>query len=53
MIIDALPPQDAEALSEDLGVELDSPEHLCLENSPLCAQAAITMRGTKRKRVQD
>ncbi|KAF8058801.1 TBPIP-domain-containing protein [Lyophyllum atratum] len=33
---DALPPQDAASLAEDLGVELDGTEHTALEGSPLC-----------------
>ncbi|KZP05169.1 TBPIP-domain-containing protein [Athelia psychrophila] len=45
-ISDALPPQDATALAEDLGVELDTDEHIALEKSPLCVTT-----GLKRKRV--
>lgn len=40
---DALPPQDTKSLEEDLGIEVDTPEHVCLEQGPLCS--------LKRKRV--
>ena len=43
---DALPPQDALALAEDLGVERDSDEHAALELGPLCAPPA---RGGARR----
>ncbi|KAF8895721.1 TBPIP-domain-containing protein [Gymnopilus junonius] len=35
---DALPPQDAKDLHEDLGIEKDAQEHTALEQSPLCQQ---------------
>lgn len=41
---DALSPQDMKALEEDLGIEVDTPEHVCLEQGPLC-------NSLKRKRV--
>lgn len=46
---DALPPQDAKNLEEDLGVEKDTPEHIALEQGSLCQQP----RGNplKRKRL--
>ncbi|KAL4065008.1 Tat binding protein 1-interacting protein-domain-containing protein [Scleroderma yunnanense] len=34
---DAMPPQDALSLAEDLGIEFDGPEHVELERGPLCA----------------
>ncbi|KAF8813729.1 TBPIP-domain-containing protein [Phlegmacium glaucopus] len=40
---DALAPQDTKSLEEDLGIEVDTPEHVCLEQGPLCS--------LKRKRV--
>ncbi|TFK23696.1 TBPIP-domain-containing protein [Coprinopsis marcescibilis] len=45
LAIDALPPQDAQALEEDLGVERDSVEHQNLEKGPLCSANTL-----KRKR---
>ncbi|PPQ95319.1 hypothetical protein CVT26_008164 [Gymnopilus dilepis] len=33
---DALPPQDAKNLEEDLGIENDSPEHTAIERGALC-----------------
>ncbi|KAF7797963.1 hypothetical protein EIP86_009170 [Pleurotus ostreatoroseus] len=44
---DALSPQDAAALAEDLGIETDTPEHLALEKGPLCA--AGTVLGKRRR----
>ncbi|KAJ3927129.1 MAG: TBPIP-domain-containing protein [Lentinula lateritia] len=45
---DSLPPQDATILSEDLGIEYDTPEHAALEKSHLCID---TKKNTlKRKR---
>lgn len=38
---DALPPQDAKALAEDLGIELDTPEHATVERGPLCAGPSV------------
>ncbi|KAF8070814.1 Tat binding protein 1-interacting protein-domain-containing protein [Lyophyllum atratum] len=46
---DALPPQDAASLAEDLGVELDGIEHTALEGSPLCL-CPKTSNSLKRKR---
>jgi len=43
---DALPPQDARNLEEDLGIEKDTAEHGVLEKGGLCS-AAVTL---KRKR---
>lgn len=40
---DALTPQDTKSLEEDLGIEVDTPEHVSLEQGPLCS--------LKRKRV--
>ncbi|KAF9070819.1 TBPIP-domain-containing protein [Rhodocollybia butyracea] len=45
---DALSPQDALILAEDLGIELDTPEHAVLERSPICAN--INKNILKRKR---
>ena len=41
MTIDALTPQQATELSDDLGVELDSPEHVAVERGSLCAAASV------------
>ncbi|GJE89736.1 TBPIP-domain-containing protein [Phanerochaete sordida] len=38
---DALPPQDAAALAEDLGIEYDSGEHAALEKGALCAPGSV------------
>lgn len=43
LVTDALAPQDTKSLEEDLGIEVDTPEHVCLEQGPLCS--------LKRKRV--
>ena len=37
--LEAMSPKDAAELLEDLGVELDSPEHTQLESSHLCTRA--------------
>ncbi|KAH0827301.1 TBPIP-domain-containing protein [Lanmaoa asiatica] len=48
---DVLPPQDANALAEDLGIEFDTPEHLSLERGPLCAVLGQNSKpNLKRKR---
>ncbi|KAG1819881.1 TBPIP-domain-containing protein [Suillus variegatus] len=48
---DSLPPQEAEMLLEDLGMEFDTTEHKTLEKGPLCAIQATNARGNlKRKR---
>ncbi|KAK0504648.1 TBPIP-domain-containing protein [Armillaria luteobubalina] len=46
---DALAPQDATELSEELGIELDAPEHTTLERSTLC-QNMNMKNSLKRKR---
>ncbi|KIM73732.1 hypothetical protein PILCRDRAFT_15021 [Piloderma croceum F 1598] len=46
MATDVLPPQDATALAEDLGIEFDTDEHIAVERGPLCA-----LPNLKRKRV--
>jgi len=46
MATDALPPQDATALAEDLGIEFDTEEHVAIERGPLCA-----LPNMKRKRA--
>jgi 26S proteasome regulatory subunit (ATPase 3-interacting protein) len=46
MATDALPPQDATTLAEDLGIEFDTDEHIAVERGPLCA-----LPNLKRKRV--
>ena len=48
MVTDSLPPQDARALAETLGVEFDTPEHLALEQSALVLDAKKGL--LKRKR---
>ena len=35
---DSLPPQDANDLAEDLGIEFDTNEHQTVEQGPLCKQ---------------
>ncbi|KAG2141121.1 TBPIP-domain-containing protein [Suillus bovinus] len=48
---DSLPPQEAETLLEDLGMEFDTTEHKILEKGPLCAMQGANVRGNlKRKR---
>ena len=48
---DALPPQDANALAEDLGIEFDTPEHNSLERGSLCTTSGQHSRSNlKRKR---
>ncbi|KAG1852738.1 TBPIP-domain-containing protein [Suillus subluteus] len=48
---DSLPPQEAEMLLEDLGIEFDTTEHKTLEKGPLCAvQVTNTRSNLKRKR---
>ncbi|KAI6008667.1 TBPIP-domain-containing protein [Pisolithus marmoratus] len=48
---DALSPQDAATLAEDLGIEFDGPEHVELEKGPLCAPVPFSNRtNLKRKR---
>lgn len=36
LIADSLPPQDADDLAEELGVEQDTSEHSDVEKGPLC-----------------
>jgi hypothetical protein len=36
LVADGLPPQDAEALKEDLGIEPDSDAHTAVDKSALC-----------------
>jgi len=45
---DAVPPQDAKDLEEDLGIERDTPEHVTLEQGPLCQPSSNPL---KRKRL--
>ncbi|KAG2125493.1 Tat binding protein 1-interacting protein-domain-containing protein [Suillus clintonianus] len=48
---DSLPPQDAEMLIEDLGMEFDTTEHKALEKGPLCTIQGTNARiNLKRKR---
>ncbi|KAG2071167.1 TBPIP-domain-containing protein [Suillus decipiens] len=48
---DSLPPQEAETLLEDLGMEFDTTEHKTVEKGPLCAiQGTNARRNLKRKR---
>ncbi|KAG2034997.1 TBPIP-domain-containing protein [Suillus americanus] len=48
---DSLPPQEAEMLLEDLGIEFDTTEHKTLEKGPLCAIQVTNARSNlKRKR---
>ncbi|KAJ4483716.1 TBPIP-domain-containing protein [Lentinula aciculospora] len=48
LVTDSLTPQDATLLSEDLGIEYDTPEHAALEKSQLCHDAK--KNSLKRKR---
>ena len=41
MATDALTPQEFSELAEDLGVELDTPEHIAVERGALCSTASI------------
>lgn len=50
MATDALPPQDAAALAEDLGIETDTDEHARLEKGPLCQLGGAKAILGKRKR---
>ncbi|KAG6820823.1 hypothetical protein H0H93_011117 [Arthromyces matolae] len=45
---DALSPQDAATLADDLGIELDTTEHTALERTPLCL--SVKSNPLKRKR---
>ena len=47
MATDVISPQDALALAEDLGIELDTHEHIALEKGPLCSNA--TVLGKRRR----
>ncbi|PCH39321.1 TBPIP-domain-containing protein [Wolfiporia cocos MD-104 SS10] len=44
---DALPPQEATELAEDLGIEFDTPEHGAVESGPLCSPG--TVLGKRRR----
>jgi 26S proteasome regulatory subunit (ATPase 3-interacting protein) len=46
MATDVLPPQDATSLAEDLGIEVDTDEHMAVERGPLCTSPEL-----KRKRM--
>lgn len=48
LTVDALPPQDARDLEENLGIERDTPEHIALEQGSLCQQLYNPL---KRKRL--
>ncbi|KAI3609577.1 tbp1-interacting protein tbpip [Moniliophthora roreri] len=45
---DSLPPQEAEKLVEDLGIEFDTAEHVSVERGPLCMNSGAN--SLKRKR---
>lgn len=52
LVTDSLPPQDATALADDLGIEFDTPEHTSLERGPLCAVSEQNSKpNLKRKRA--
>lgn len=38
---DAMAPRDATELAEDLGVELDTPEHDAVDRGPFCAPGGV------------
>ncbi|EJD06101.1 TBPIP-domain-containing protein [Fomitiporia mediterranea MF3/22] len=44
LVSDSLPPQQANELAEDLGIEFDTPEHAEIERGPLCAIATSSRR---------
>ncbi|KAF9482199.1 TBPIP-domain-containing protein [Pholiota conissans] len=46
---DALPPQDAKDLEEDLGIEKDTPEHVNVEQGALCRQNQASTLKRKRQ----
>ena len=48
---DALPPQDATSLAEDLGIEFDTREHTALERDVLSISQGVSGVGIKRKRT--
>ncbi|KAJ3491521.1 hypothetical protein NLI96_g637 [Meripilus lineatus] len=50
LVSDALPPQEAKSLAEDLGIEFDTAEHLNLERGPLCAPPSRNSVLGKRRR---
>ena len=50
LVSDALPPQEAKSLAEDLGIEFDTTEHLNLERGPLCAPPSRNSVLGKRRR---
>ncbi|KAG6331255.1 hypothetical protein ID866_7834 [Astraeus odoratus] len=51
LVTDAMPPQDATALAEDLGIEFDGSEHAALERGPLCTPLPRSNKTSlKRKR---
>ncbi|KAI0790056.1 TBPIP-domain-containing protein [Abortiporus biennis] len=44
LVTDALSPQDATSLAEDLGIEFDTSEHTALEKGPLCIPSVLGKR---------
>ena len=48
LVTDALAPQDAERLADELGIEWDSGEHTALERTALCERKVTGI--LKRKR---
>ncbi|KAJ7594603.1 TBPIP-domain-containing protein [Mycena floridula] len=50
MMTDSMTPQDSAALVEELGIELDTEEHLSVESGPLCTRNAMDTNPLKRKR---
>jgi len=48
LVTDALTPQDAERLADELGIEWDSGEHTALERTALCERKVTGI--LKRKR---
>jgi 26S proteasome regulatory subunit (ATPase 3-interacting protein) len=50
MRTDTLSKQESEQLMEDLGVELDTPEHIELEQSALCTKPTRPAKSAASKR---
>jgi 26S proteasome regulatory subunit, ATPase 3, interacting protein len=46
---DALPPAEASALDEELGIETDTSEHALLEKSVLCQLVSTSVLGKRRR----
>ncbi|OCH86474.1 TBPIP-domain-containing protein [Obba rivulosa] len=49
MVTDALTPQEADELAEELGIEHDTLEHVAIERGPLCVPAGVQVLGKRRR----